>query len=81
MISPNTEVRSVSVKDGICYVNFNEEFLNTDYKVDPYVTIYAIGEFNRRELCDRSGSDSGQRRDEGYVSKQCRFKSAFCGRL
>ena len=42
VISPNTEVRSVSVKDGICYVNFNEEFLNTDYKVDPYVTIYAL---------------------------------------
>ena len=42
MISPNAEVRSVSVKDGICYVNFNEEFLNTDYKVDPYVTIYAL---------------------------------------
>lgn len=42
VISPNTEVRSVSVKDGICYVNFNEEFLNTNYKVDPYVTIYAL---------------------------------------
>ena len=42
VISPDTEVRSVSVRDGICYVNFNEEFLNTDYKVDPRVTIYAL---------------------------------------
>lgn len=42
VISKDTEVRSVSVKDGICYVNFNEEFLNTDYKVDPRVTIYAL---------------------------------------
>ena len=77
MISPNTEVRSVSVKDGICYVNFNEEFLNTDYKVDPYVTIYALV----NSIVENCAAGQVQILVNGETKvtyqKQCRFKSAF----
>lgn len=62
-------------------MNFNEEFLNTDYKVDPYVTIYALVNSIVENCATAQVQVSGQRRDEGYVSKQYRFKSAFCGRL
>lgn len=32
----------VSVKDHICYVNLDEDFLNNTCPVDPRLTIYAI---------------------------------------
>ena len=31
-----------STKDGICYVNLDEECQNTKYKIDPRLSIYAI---------------------------------------
>lgn len=42
VISPETKVLGVSVREGICYVNLDEEFLETNYKVSPQVTIYAL---------------------------------------
>lgn len=41
-INPNTKVLSVTVKDGICYVNLSGEFLNQTYNVTTDVTIYSI---------------------------------------
>ncbi|MBP3475393.1 MAG: GerMN domain-containing protein [Lachnospiraceae bacterium] len=41
-INPLTKIVSVNVKDGVCYVNFNEEFLNQPYNVSSDVTIYSI---------------------------------------
>ena len=41
-IPKNTQILSVSVKDGICYVNFNNNFLNNTVEVKPYITIYSI---------------------------------------
>lgn len=41
-IPEETKLLGVSVKDGICYVNFDKEFLNTEYKIDPKMTIYSI---------------------------------------
>lgn len=41
-INPLTKIVSVNVKDGVCYVNFNEEFLNQPYNVSSEVTIYSI---------------------------------------
>lgn len=41
-ISAETKLLGVSIKDGICYVNFNEEFLDTSYRIDPKMTIYSI---------------------------------------
>ena len=41
-INPSTKIVSVSVKDGICYVNFGEDFLNTSSNVSAEVTIYSI---------------------------------------
>ena len=32
----------VSVKDGICYVNFDETFVNPPLDIEPEITIYAI---------------------------------------
>lgn len=41
-IAPGTKILGVAVKDGICYVNFDEGFLNTAYNVSPQVTIYSV---------------------------------------
>lgn len=41
-INPSTKVLSVTVKDGICYVNLSSEFLNQPYNVTSDVTIYSI---------------------------------------
>lgn len=42
VIPTQTEILGVSTKDGICYVNFSSQFLNTEYKIDPHLTIYAL---------------------------------------
>lgn len=41
-INPSTKVLSVTVKDGICYVNLSSDFLNQPYNVTSDVTIYSI---------------------------------------
>lgn len=41
-INPTTKVLSVTVKDGICYVNLNNDFLSQPYNVAAGVTIYSI---------------------------------------
>ena len=41
-INPDTGVVSVTVKDGICYVNLDENFLVQVYNISPEVTIYSI---------------------------------------
>ena len=41
-INPDTKIVSVTVKDSVCYVNFNETFLTQIYTVTPQVAIYSI---------------------------------------
>ncbi len=41
-INPETKVANVTVKDNICYVNLDENFLTQIYPVSPEVTIYSI---------------------------------------
>lgn len=41
-INPETKVISVTVADGICYVNLNEAFLTQPYNVTSDVTLYSI---------------------------------------
>lgn len=41
-VNPDTKVISVTVKDGICYVNLSGEFLSQPYNVTTDVTIYSI---------------------------------------
>lgn len=41
-INPSTKVVSISVTDGICYVNFDENFLTQIYNVSSDVAIYSI---------------------------------------
>ena len=42
VMNPATKIVSVAVRDGICYVNLDDSFLNQIYNVTPEVTIYAI---------------------------------------
>ncbi|MCD8361479.1 MAG: GerMN domain-containing protein [Lachnospiraceae bacterium] len=42
MIPPETKLISISIKDGICYVNLDETFLESVYNVAEAVPIYAI---------------------------------------
>lgn len=42
VIPPETRVLGVSVRDGICYVNLDDGFLNSTAGVDPELTVYAI---------------------------------------
>lgn len=41
-ISPDTKLLSVSIKDGVCYVNFDEGFLKQTYEVSESVPIYSV---------------------------------------
>lgn len=41
-VNPTTKIVSVTVKDGTCYVNLNDDFLNQPYNVASDVTIYSI---------------------------------------
>lgn len=41
-INPDTRLLNVTVKDGICYVNFNNTFLVQTYNVTAETTIYSI---------------------------------------
>lgn len=41
-IPQNTTIQNISVKDGICYIDFSDEFYNTDNPLKNDVIIYAI---------------------------------------
>lgn len=41
-ISPDTTVLSVTIRDGICYVNLDESFLVNEYDIRPEITIYSL---------------------------------------
>ena len=41
-LPPGTKILSISTKDGICYVNLNDGFLEQGYNVTEAVTIYSI---------------------------------------
>lgn len=42
VINPDTGINSITIADGICYVNLNEQFLIQTNNVKPEVSIYAI---------------------------------------
>lgn len=42
MLNSNTRVLGVTVKDGVCYVNFNDGFLTQTNNVTGEVVIYSI---------------------------------------
>ena len=42
VVSPDANLLSVTIKDGICYVNFDSTFLTGAYDVLPEVTVYSI---------------------------------------
>lgn len=42
IIPKTTKLLGVSVKDGVCYVNFDSKFATDSYDLNPEVTIYAI---------------------------------------
>lgn len=42
VVNPATQILSVVAKDGVCYVNLDDSFLNQIYNVSADVTIYSI---------------------------------------
>lgn len=42
VVNPDTKIVNVTVRDGVCYVNLNENFLVQPYSILSEVTIYAI---------------------------------------
>ena len=55
-INPETKLISTYVKDNICYVNFDSNFLTQVYEVDTEIVIYSIV----NSLCSLSGIDRVQ---------------------
>ncbi|MBD5465616.1 MAG: GerMN domain-containing protein [Lachnospiraceae bacterium] len=41
-VNPDTEIISVAVRDGVCYVNFSDDFLIQYYNVSAEVTVYSL---------------------------------------
>lgn len=41
-LNPAVTLLSVTIKDGVCYVNFDSEFLNSSYDVKPEVAVYSL---------------------------------------
>ena len=41
-LPPNVQLLSVNTKNGICHVNFSNEFLEAEYQVPPEICIYSI---------------------------------------
>ena len=41
-INPDTKLLSVTIKDHVCYVNFDSTFLTSVYDVLPEITIYSL---------------------------------------
>lgn len=41
-VNPDTKVLGVTVKEGICYVNLDENFLNVTYDMTPEVAVYSL---------------------------------------
>ena len=41
-INPDTNLLSVTIKDHVCYVNFDSTFLTSVYDVLPEITIYSL---------------------------------------
>ncbi|MCI8292680.1 MAG: GerMN domain-containing protein [Hespellia sp.] len=42
VMNPETRVLGVTIKEGICYVNLDEAFLNNTYDVIPEVAVYSL---------------------------------------
>lgn len=56
VIPAEAKVLSVAVKDDVCYVNFDEGFLNIVEKVNPKVTIYSLV----NSIIDNGGAEQVQ---------------------
>ncbi len=41
-LNPNATLLGATIKDGICYVNFDSEFLKSAYNVKPEVALYSL---------------------------------------
>lgn len=41
-MNPDSQVNSITIKDGVCYVDLSKEFLEQKYNTTPEVTIYSI---------------------------------------
>ena len=42
VLNPETEIVAVTVRDGVCYVNFNENFLTPTTNASAEVVLYSI---------------------------------------
>ena len=41
-IAPETKVSNLSVKDGVCHIDFSKDFLSEPFEIDPELAIYSI---------------------------------------
>lgn len=69
-INPDTKIANVTVRDGVCYVNLDETFLNQIYNVTPEVTIFSI----TNSLVELSNVNKVQISINGDTSKTYREK-------
>lgn len=69
-IPPEVKLNSISTKDGICYVNFDAEFLNANLEISAEAEIYSIV----NSLCELSYVNKVQISINGDTNKNFRDK-------
>lgn len=76
VVNPETKIQSVTVKDGVCYVNLDSTFLNQTYKVSSEVLVYSL----TNSLAELSNVNKVQIMVDGATDKELKDKvslSAF----
>lgn len=74
VVPPETQVLGVSSRDGICYVNLDQEFLRGVSGVDPEVAGLCDRKFRDRGRRCQPGTDPGKRGDRCLLYESCNAK-------
>lgn len=76
-INPDTNLLSVTIKDHVCYVNFDSTFLTSVYDVLPEITIYSLVDSIIAEQKPRRYRSRSMERQRLSIWKRSIFRSLW----